>query len=492
MFPVKIGNEVDVKAYSESLIKGEQQLLVTVEGNIFITNGDGTYSESKGNNARDNILAIAEIIKGINLNKSDITHTHDNSYYTKNQIDGMIVEVGNADATILNEIVVINSKINNANIEITNLTKVVTENALELNGRMDRDFDSIVQTINGVKVDLNRIDELAKLLDINLSSYISATNIQIARIDGCLLTLSENISNLYKDINTRLDGIELNTYTKLEIDEFNSKVYTKLELDAIRELDKIEAGTNNTLNNTKFNELYEKDRLTEIEIVELHRLNNLNKLEIEELRKVNELNKIELGELHKADELNSVKIEELRTKDALNLIKIEELSKANELNLIKIEELRNADALNLIEISELKRINNLNQVEINSIKEKVYTKEEIDAMNIPASRITVDVTDGGITTNMTLQQAMNLLFSRDWTPTPPPTEPIPPTPVKAKCGSFKSGSIKCGQGTNNTPSKATCGNFKAGSVKCGQGIENTIKKTACGNFKAGNIKCGSK
>lgn len=324
MFPVKIGNEVDVKAYSESLIKGEQQLLVTVEGNIFITNGDGTHSEFKGNNAREHILALVKIIEELDLNKSDITHKHDDYYYTKGQINKVMEEVDKTDEEIYEKIGVINNKIVDINSNISDLNDDLDGTVNDLNDRIDRDFDSIVQTIDGVKEELNSLEKLATSISKELQEYIKVTKNAIDRIDKNLLTLSDDIANLSNELNSEID--------------------------------------------------------------------NLSK--------------------------------------------------------------------------------------------KVYTKEEIDAMNIPASRITVDVTENGITTNMTMQNAIDILFSRK------PDIPIPPKPTGSKCGTFKAGKVKCGQGPTDEKKKPVCGNFKSGKVKCGNSTVTPQDKSTCGTFKAGKIKCG--
>lgn len=77
MFPVQIGNEADVRLYAESLTKGERQLLITEEGNMFITNGDGTFNETNGNNAKNKIAQISSKIEKleekINESSSDIS-----------------------------------------------------------------------------------------------------------------------------------------------------------------------------------------------------------------------------------------------------------------------------------------------------------------------------------------------------------------------------------------------------------------------------------
>lgn len=221
MFPVKIGNEVDVKAYSESLIKGEQQLLVTVEGNFFITNGDGTFSEFNGNNAKDGILALHKLISDLENNKSDISHKHNDIYYIKDEINNIINEVDKADAEINDKILKINKDIVDVNLEISKLDSKIDYNVFEIHERLDRDFESIVKTIEGVKLELNQVEELAESIDSKLKDSIEVTKIAIDRIDRNLLTLSDDISNLSKQVNKKIEDLSNNVYTKEEIDAMN-------------------------------------------------------------------------------------------------------------------------------------------------------------------------------------------------------------------------------------------------------------------------------
>lgn len=45
-FPIKIGNDSNVASYSAKLVAGEEQLLVTREGNLYLTDGNGGYIEA--------------------------------------------------------------------------------------------------------------------------------------------------------------------------------------------------------------------------------------------------------------------------------------------------------------------------------------------------------------------------------------------------------------------------------------------------------------
>lgn len=74
-FPVKIGNEEDVAAFAESLIGGEEQLLITREGKLFLTDGNGGYSQLNKEADLSNIYTKEETDDLI----ADNLHTHENT-----------------------------------------------------------------------------------------------------------------------------------------------------------------------------------------------------------------------------------------------------------------------------------------------------------------------------------------------------------------------------------------------------------------------------
>lgn len=70
-FPIKIGNEEDVKDYSNSLIGGEEQLLITREGKLYLTDGNGDYINAGGTDANshihDNAAQLNKIGESVNM-----------------------------------------------------------------------------------------------------------------------------------------------------------------------------------------------------------------------------------------------------------------------------------------------------------------------------------------------------------------------------------------------------------------------------------------
>lgn len=52
-FPVKVGNAEDVESFAGTLVSGEEQLLITREGGLFITDGMGGYTQCGGSGSND-------------------------------------------------------------------------------------------------------------------------------------------------------------------------------------------------------------------------------------------------------------------------------------------------------------------------------------------------------------------------------------------------------------------------------------------------------
>lgn len=74
MLPVQFGYESDVPAYAATLIKNEKQLLISLEGNLFLTLGDGTFKQlgNSDDMARDMINNIATALTNLQNNVNNI------------------------------------------------------------------------------------------------------------------------------------------------------------------------------------------------------------------------------------------------------------------------------------------------------------------------------------------------------------------------------------------------------------------------------------
>ena len=53
--PVKIGDKENVQAYAATLTEGQEQLLVTRDGSMFITDGQGGYKKTKASSDEINL-----------------------------------------------------------------------------------------------------------------------------------------------------------------------------------------------------------------------------------------------------------------------------------------------------------------------------------------------------------------------------------------------------------------------------------------------------
>lgn len=71
-FPLKVGHDKDVEKYSSSLVNGEEQLLVTRECNMYITDGHGGYKTISTKKEKEILDKIEEINNSIEtLKKCD-------------------------------------------------------------------------------------------------------------------------------------------------------------------------------------------------------------------------------------------------------------------------------------------------------------------------------------------------------------------------------------------------------------------------------------
>lgn len=94
LFPVKIADTEYVESYSAKLINGEEQLIITRDCRLYLTDGNGGYTEFKTINSGVTLLEVQKLIDvlneelsskvdGTNLDLETITNkiseeTHDN------------------------------------------------------------------------------------------------------------------------------------------------------------------------------------------------------------------------------------------------------------------------------------------------------------------------------------------------------------------------------------------------------------------------------
>lgn len=111
LHPVKVGDEVRVESYSARLTNDEEQLLITREGNLYLTRGDGTYFSFKFNNVYDK-TEIDSIVENLSLKdveylKEKLKELENKHINDKNEIDNSILnisgQIGNMEE--LNELI---------------------------------------------------------------------------------------------------------------------------------------------------------------------------------------------------------------------------------------------------------------------------------------------------------------------------------------------------------------------------------------------------
>lgn len=182
-FPVKIGEEVRVIPYSASLTEGEEQLLVTRNGKLFLTNGKGGFIDFRSNNVytkpeldailkanSDNIDGVVEYInseisdvreyalgmdiatnKKVDKNTEDIKLNKDTIEENKNSIESNLESFKNDTETsilsIEDSIKSILEKLQDSNVDISDILKLIGDiNLLE----QDIKSDDVITAINTV------------------------------------------------------------------------------------------------------------------------------------------------------------------------------------------------------------------------------------------------------------------------------------------------------------------------------------------------------
>ena len=60
-FPIKVGDESNVKNYASTLTNGEEQLLISRDGKLYLTVGDGSYKEISGGKAEGSNISTKSL-----------------------------------------------------------------------------------------------------------------------------------------------------------------------------------------------------------------------------------------------------------------------------------------------------------------------------------------------------------------------------------------------------------------------------------------------
>lgn len=238
-FPVGIIDENDVEEYAAELIYDEEQLLITRDGNLYLTKGDGTY-----------------IPVGSNGSSADVPNEDSHSHENKEIIDkfnetngnllydGKIIGNGNQDGSADIEINALKTDVKNIKKVIENYDideDGIIDNAKNIKGIEDAHYLTYYgRDINGnigfhsfpvVTYEQGSINQAVKLNVTPSSSYaidLANTNPNGDFIIQCFKFISgeKNVSQTLKEFN---NGDNLNFFYDNENVNFNGTINIKDE-----------------------------------------------------------------------------------------------------------------------------------------------------------------------------------------------------------------------------------------------------------------------
>lgn len=179
-FPVKVGEDERVATYAASLINGEEQVLVTRSGKLFLTNGTGGFLDFRSNSiyTREEMDAILKtnsdnidgVVRYIN---SEISSTREYALGMHNSLD---------------------NKINTSNINISANSEAIARNlqAIMLNAQ------NIAINAESIRATNVIVAENKNSIESDLKSFKSETGISILNIEDSIRSILEKIqgSNL--------------------------------------------------------------------------------------------------------------------------------------------------------------------------------------------------------------------------------------------------------------------------------------------------------
>lgn len=205
-FPVKIGNASRVAAYAAQLIHGEEQLLITRDCKLYLTDGNGGYSVFKTNNGvTEDVLqdtvnrinsdiedAITEINKNINSNTELIDTTNDTLINLISTV-GLEFEkyLSKDDFKLFNT--ALNDAISSINNRIDNIKIDVPDDVEEQLNQLRSDVDDINKTIQNLNKKIESLEQ----------SEIHASNVKVdVEENGAIIkkSLQEVITDLLRGV----------------------------------------------------------------------------------------------------------------------------------------------------------------------------------------------------------------------------------------------------------------------------------------------------
>lgn len=200
-FPIKVGNETEVSTYANSLTNGEEQLLITRYGKLYLTNGLGGYTEITDVIPVDTLPENgAKLYKMYLLSGDKSINIYDGSSW--NKYGG----IGSGVSTVA-------SSTTNGNILINGVeTKVYTSdgNATKLNNIMIDDSNRS----NGRVLTYNSSTGKDEWADVTISGIVGSTS-NIITPSGLPVTLNDGQEFIINHPSATDDKIIINLQEKI-------------------------------------------------------------------------------------------------------------------------------------------------------------------------------------------------------------------------------------------------------------------------------------
>lgn len=203
-FPIKIGDRDRVEPYAATLTHGEEQLIVTRDCCLYLTNGNGGYSVFKTNNGvtedvlQDTVnrinLAITEAIEKVNEDINSNTELIDT---TNDTLINLISTLGLEFEKYLSKddfesfSTALNDTISSINNRIDNIKADIPDDIEEQLNQLRADVDDINKTIQNLNKKIESLEQ----------SEIHASNVKVdVEENGAIIkkSLQEVITDLLR------------------------------------------------------------------------------------------------------------------------------------------------------------------------------------------------------------------------------------------------------------------------------------------------------
>jgi hypothetical protein len=212
--PVKIGDYDRVDSYSKSLVKGEEQLLVTRDCKFFLTDGNGGYLEFKTINSGITLDAVTQMVNNLNTSlKQNITDTNTDLSKSISDLNTKIenqLDLANNDIATLKETVtnlglefssyVTQEEFDNLSATVTSTTELATHDNRDTLDKFSEDSDgNPLYNSKKIVADFDTSGIEAEIADLNNRSVIgSELDYGFYKITAGTITANTPV-NFYKD-----------------------------------------------------------------------------------------------------------------------------------------------------------------------------------------------------------------------------------------------------------------------------------------------------